>query len=147
LLFSKPIRVEELFQAIDAVLPPETGQAEEAPDWSTALAKLGGDETLLRELTELFLIEGPARLADAGRAINRGDASGLQLAAHTLKGALLAIGAKRAFELAWELERMGGEENLVGAERAYTTLANTMERLRPALTEFARSGLRPTETD
>jgi CheY-like chemotaxis protein/HPt (histidine-containing phosphotransfer) domain-containing protein len=143
----KPIRVEELFRAIDAVLPAEAGGAEEAPDWGTALARLGGDETLLRELTELFLTEGPERLADTSRAIDRGDPAGLRLAAHTLKGALLVIGAARTSELAWELERMGREKNLVGAEGAYTALANAMERLRPALAEFARSGLRPAATD
>jgi CheY-like chemotaxis protein len=70
---SKPVRAHELFEAIDAVVnrsstnggPNGTAIAEPAAaaapslDWDAAVARLRGDEDLLRELAGLFLEECP----------------------------------------------------------------------------------------
>src|SRR5271165_6447560 len=52
-----------------------------------ALARVEGDDTLLRELIQLFLDDYPRTLADLHAAIAKGDTSAAERHAHTLKGA------------------------------------------------------------
>src|SRR5262249_1839716 len=57
-------------------------------DWELALANVGGDEKLLQEIVDIFLVESPRLLHEIQQAISQGDARCLQRAAHTLKGSL-----------------------------------------------------------
>ena len=56
------------------------------------LERLGGDETLLHEVIEIFLNDVPKHMASLGRAIAAGDAVAVEGAAHTLKGELGYLG-------------------------------------------------------
>ena len=89
---------------------------EGAVDRDLALANVGGDQELLAEIVELFVVESPRMLAAIDRAVASSDPTALQLAAHTLKGSASVFGAQRAVELSFELESMGGAGELTGAE-------------------------------
>ena len=86
---SKPLRPDELFAAIDAVLapptepgttlhaPPADTRASKTVDEAALLAGFGGNRRLLREVVDLFLADTPRILDEARAALARGDAAGL----------------------------------------------------------------------
>ena len=69
-------------------------------------------------------------------AITAGNSSELQRAAHTLKGSIQIFGTKGPAAAALQLEMMGREQNLDGAEEAWLTLVQETERLLPMLTDL-----------
>src|SRR5262249_39196640 len=62
----KPVQAAELYQAIASVASAEPSEGESPPVWNRAkaLAHVGGDRELLRELAGLFLVECPRRFAE-----------------------------------------------------------------------------------
>src|SRR5262249_28041818 len=133
----KPIRVDELFRAIDAAVadrPPAAGPNDRAaraprpgaggrePGAAAGLSRegrrqrVGGNKKLLERMAGAFAEECPRLLAEIRAAVSAGDAPRLRRAAHTLKGAVGTFGAREAFEAALRLETMGREGNLGGAE-------------------------------
>jgi len=163
---SKPIRSEELFRTLAAVTAggkslesgaaassaPETGsapavEAESPPDdaapppagpldWEAALAGVRGDRELLRDIARAALEESPRLLEDIERALARRDATALRLSAHTLKGSIRYFEAKMPFEYAYQLELMGKNDDLEGAEGVLHALKEEMSRLSEALGEY-----------
>jgi two-component system sensor histidine kinase/response regulator len=157
----KPIHVHELLDAIDAQIPcaTRTELASIAPkddepedrgplssmrpnielfDKAAALARVGGDEELLKELIVVFIGEVHRWLDDIRSAIVSADAAKLKRAAHTLKGAVDNCGASRAYDFALQLERLGGEGRLAGAEEIFAELEAEIERLLPALIWYSK---------
>lgn len=105
----------------------------EALNVTEALERVEGDIELLKELAELFLQECPRMLAEIEHAIAAGDPQALQHAAHTLKGSVSNFAASRAAEASLVLEKMGRQQNLVGAAAAFSTLQHELTRVNPAL--------------
>jgi PAS domain S-box-containing protein len=132
---SKPVQAAEMFEAIASVIPADMRVNEESAVWNRAkaLAHVGGDGELLRELACLFMVECPDRMADVRAAVEQADAAKLRLAAHTLKGAVGNFAADAAREAAERLETMGRKADLTGASEAVVQLESELERLKPAL--------------
>jgi CheY-like chemotaxis protein len=148
---SKPIRARELFQAIDCLVAPggqaEADRSEGEPgpaadqaqpaeivfNEAQALVYVGGNARLLAELAVIFLQDSPRQLAEVGEAIARGDASGLQRAAHSIKGCVSNFGAPAAVRAAWKLESLGASGKMTGAEEAHRTLQEAIGQLQAAL--------------
>jgi HPt (histidine-containing phosphotransfer) domain-containing protein len=82
---------------------------------SMTLEQLGGDETLLHEVLDIFLVEAPKHLAALHSAVAQGSAETVETAAHTLKGELGYLGIPEITRRAAELEDMGRSRNLQGA--------------------------------
>jgi HPt (histidine-containing phosphotransfer) domain-containing protein len=144
---SKPIQPHELFEAIDSLLAPAAAAAgpsppapAEGPDCAQALARVGGDRALLRELAGMFLESLPQQLEELHTALGRGDGPAVQRLAHTIKGAVGTFGARRAFDEALRLETMARKGDLSDADRAWTALEEALAGLRPALTAWAAEG-------
>jgi HPt (histidine-containing phosphotransfer) domain-containing protein len=104
-----------------------------ALDLTIALDYVGGDEELLRELLAILVEDGPAQLQAICDAVASAEPAALMRSAHTLKGALLAIGAVTAGELAAALEAMG-RSGEIAASRA---LLPELERGMAAVLEAA----------
>ncbi|MCH5374361.1 MAG: response regulator [Planctomycetes bacterium] len=148
---SKPVRAQELFETMEDVLVaaeprrrPESPAAATAPvglDWDVAMEAVQGDQTLLRELIEIFLDEGPTLMSQAHDALAKGDASRLQRAAHTIKSSVRLFGAKRAFEFCYDLENLAKRGKLGEASAAVARLDAELEELMDSLrTYLDRSG-------
>jgi HPt (histidine-containing phosphotransfer) domain-containing protein len=105
-------------------------------DQAAFLARVDGDTTLMQELVELFLIDGPQRLKRIEEAIHEADWQALERAAHALKGAVGNFCATRAFDLTLHLESLArcGDTSQIAA--AYTALHDEMARLQDALADF-----------
>ena len=83
---------------------PSTGPA---VDRQLALSRVGGDETLLKEIAALFLADYPNALRDLQQAIASMNAPGVERAAHGLKGSVSTFGAQSVVEAAQELGEHG----------------------------------------
>ncbi|MBI1917879.1 MAG: response regulator [Planctomycetes bacterium] len=135
---AKPIRADQLLQAIEDLIPTgasiQTATPQEEPgaailDRTVALSRVGGNEQLLRELMEMFQEECPRLMTAIREALAKGDAPGLRLVAHTLKGSVGTFGATVAFKAASRLELIGREGDLSRAQEAYAALEEAIERL------------------
>ena len=142
---SKPIRASELFDKVEGVARPARPAQRALPaaagegvfDLERALAAMGDDPELLRELAGVFLQECPGLLGEIRNAVSRGDATGLKCSAHSLKGSVDNFAARPAFEAALRLEIMGRDGKLLGAPEALVELERELDRLTPALTALA----------
>jgi two-component system, sensor histidine kinase and response regulator len=144
---SKPIRPQELDEILESLVEPkqESPVSDAVPavcndsvDVIQLLDRLDDDRVLLAELVEIFRREHRENLQAAQRAISSRDAEGLQRAGHTLKGALGNLSAVRASDLAAELEVMGKNGALAGAQELInklvlelTTVMQALETLSP----------------
>jgi two-component system sensor histidine kinase/response regulator len=98
---------------------------EQVLERTTALARVGGDLDLLKEIAELFLDEYPRVLDDIRKALATGDAPLLERSAHGLKGSVANFGARAAVDAAFELEQLGK--------------AGKLDRVPPALAALERA--------
>jgi two-component system, sensor histidine kinase and response regulator len=155
---SKPVRRQQLFEAIQAVLPqkrvrvrpgkgpvPGNQPAQEQAalvDWSGALEIAQGDRQLLVELVQAFVEEYPAQLLQIRRALEHDDTPLLQRAAHTLKGTLRTLGSTGASDLAERLELTGNGARQVDASELADRLEVALRQLQPELDAFVRTAQR-----
>jgi two-component system, sensor histidine kinase and response regulator len=144
----KPIRPGPLFAAIHAVVArrgiPIPAAAEPAGavvlDERELLDLVAGDRTLLRELADLFLIEGPRRLAQIRAALETGDLASVQYVAHSLKGSAGSLCGRSAADAALRLEEIALEGDVAGARSAYAAVEGEVSKLERALARLAGLG-------
>ena len=77
-----------------------------------------GDPDIVAEVGSLFLKHSPDKVEAILQAVEKNDAKGLQLAAHSLKSSSAYIGAMHLSALAKELEMTGRCGILEGAKEA-----------------------------
>jgi CheY-like chemotaxis protein/HPt (histidine-containing phosphotransfer) domain-containing protein len=120
----KPIRMAQLNAALERVTAVRAGRGDppsradeiasnfdansDLLDAATILASCGGDETLLREMIDLYIAGAQPRLAAVEHAVDAGDSAALRLAAHKLKGLVSAFSGKTA-QAVGRLETLGAE--------------------------------------
>jgi HPt (histidine-containing phosphotransfer) domain-containing protein len=143
---AKPVRAEDLYAVLGDVTGHERPPYSAAPpagsdsvfDRDEALAHLGGDAELLRELAATFLDQAPCWMSAIRQALERQDAAGLNAAAHPLKGSLGTFAAQTATSAAQRLETLAREGNLAGGWEALDVLEREMARLAPVLADLPR---------
>jgi two-component system, sensor histidine kinase and response regulator len=118
---AKPVSRQIIAETIESilsaqkVLAPSTPQRQQQGStcWNPrkVLENVEGDETLLRELLQIFMEECPKRLAMLEEAIQESDGERIENVAHTLKGELAYLGLSNAMEEARNLERMAHERS------------------------------------
>ncbi len=146
----KPIRPGPLFAAIHAALARGVVPVPAAPEPAAAvvlderelLDLVAGDRALLRELADLFLVEGPRRLAQLRAALEAGDLASVQYVAHSLKGSAGSLCGRSAADAALRLEEIALEGDAAGTRRAYEAVEGEVSKLERALARLARRGTR-----
>jgi len=98
-------------------------------DPSDVLARVEGDRDLLAELVDIFRAEYPRLLANLRKEVEKGDARGVEEAAHAIKGAVGNFGAPVVSAAALALEVMGRVGALMGANAGMARLEEEVERL------------------
>ena len=140
---AKPIDLDQLVAAVEG-LGAVPGASAKAPgaspgfDEVAALARVGGDRKLLREVVRLFRADYPKTLRAIAAALRRKRGEDLRLAAHALKGSVATFGANEAREAALRLEQRGSTKRFAGASRDVAALQASLRRLEK---EFARAKL------
>jgi HPt (histidine-containing phosphotransfer) domain-containing protein len=101
-----------------------------------ALARVGGDADLLKEIGALFVKEYPALLTRLAAAVSNRDDYTVERTAHSLKGSASNFGARAVCDAALALELAGRRGDLTGAlehlralEAALTLLHSELESL------------------
>jgi HPt (histidine-containing phosphotransfer) domain-containing protein len=105
----------------------------ETLDRAAILERVEGDEELLKEIVQLFIEDCPRLVKQMRECLDAKDAPSLRMAAHTLKGSLSYFGPSKACALAFELEILGRDGNLVQAASVYETLLAKLDELQPLL--------------
>lgn len=107
-----------------------------ALDQEALLDQFGYDWGFIGEISALFLSESPDYLAAIRTALEAGQASALQEAAHTLKGVVANLHAEPSYEAALRLEEMGRSGLLSEARAALVVLEAEVKRLEAALVDL-----------
>jgi signal transduction histidine kinase/HPt (histidine-containing phosphotransfer) domain-containing protein/ActR/RegA family two-component response regulator len=133
---SKPVALDRLRATLQRWMPAgEPVAATPAPpdsaphaspilDRSTLSAWLGDDHKAIRSLFDKFLATARETRDDIERAMAAGDLASVAAAAHKLKGAALAVGARRVADVASRLETAGKTADRAGCEDALGPLAS-----------------------
>jgi CheY-like chemotaxis protein len=142
---AKPIRSNDLFERVEANADAAgipTGKDSGSDDMvfnsRDALERVDGDQELMAEMIKSFLDDEQGMMENISVAIENADSSGLQHAAHELKGTAGLLSATRAFKSALELETIGRKGTLTGARKSYDKLREEIGLLRDALEEFLK---------
>jgi CheY-like chemotaxis protein len=145
---SKPINVEELFGVIEKFSPKlnnhkkikffpslkkTEARSKEVFDLSAAMEVVAGNKEIFKEIANIFLESSPASVTQIREAIAGGDDQALERAAHSLKGSVGHFGARRAFEAAYHLEKIGREKEMGEADNAFSTLEKELTALMPEM--------------
>lgn len=102
-------------------------------DWNAALARVGGDVDLLKDIARVFLDDCPRALNEIQDAASRHDCQLAERAAHGLKGAASNFGARRVVESSLHIEIMGREGRLEDLDGALESLQDALASLRTEL--------------
>jgi len=100
------------------------------------LEELDGDEELFAKLIALFHENTPQILNAIRTAVERRDASALEVGAHRLRGSIGALGAGRAGELAAQLEKQGKLAEFDGAQDRLEKLEREINHIHAALADY-----------
>jgi len=117
----KPIDPARLFETIEREEPAEA--ASQAIDRPVLLARLGGDEELMRDVVRVFLEDCPGYLERIRAAVDRQDAVRLRAEAHALRGAAANMAASAVEDAARALEQIGVDSRFEIGEAAWQRLA------------------------
>ena len=146
---SKPVEAEELFAAIERMGDRQARQddAEGSREPATVvldrvvmLRHVGADAEVFLEMVKAFNEECPKLLEEIRSGIARGDAAGLQHAAHSLKGALRTLAAPAASNAASQLEAMARAGDLSRVEDRWRLLEREIVALRRELSAMVVPG-------
>jgi HPt (histidine-containing phosphotransfer) domain-containing protein len=152
---AKPVQVKELRDAISVALgtnrqnsSARQEQIEERavrppdpPLWnfSATLEQLGGDESLLHDVVEIFLAETPKNITALRLAIQQNDADTVEKTAHSLKGELGYLGVSKISQMARELEEAGRKNDLQGAVSIFRSFELELTALLAAMQSGRKS--------
>lgn len=99
-------------------------------DHEVALARVGGDPELLKEIAVLFLENYQIWLAELREAAAKGDPDAVQRTAHGLKGSVANFGARDAVEASLKIENLCRNHDLTGLPESLASLEAALETLR-----------------
>lgn len=143
-VLGKPFRLEDLNHILSSapVAKPVSQphpQLTSAPGASIAelVARVGGDEKLLKRMIRTFLRDTPKRLSGIAAAIRRKKPEALASLAHALKGSVSIFGAEAARKQANELQEFGRSSELSGAPDALARLKEEIAKLQANLRGYA----------
>lgn len=105
-------------------------------DMQAALSRVGGDEDLLREVAQIFLDECPGLLDKIRFALQKGDQREVEMAAHSLKGAVGNFGTGEAYTAALGIEAMARHGKLGEAGRLFPALELALEIVNSSLAKI-----------
>jgi two-component system sensor histidine kinase/response regulator len=149
---SKPISPPVLKAEIERVLSEQSARKQELAMHTTSKQpmikqepainldvlrkRLDGNDELMSELAQLFLDDAPKQIQAIREAQAKGDATGVEFAAHTLKGSASTLGANGLAAIARNLEIQGREKRMEGTGELSSELEQEWERLKMELSSL-----------
>ena len=108
-------------------------------DREDLMERIGGDMELLEELLELFDEDYPELMGEIRSAVDSRDGEKLKRSAHTLKGAVGNFAAIKAHHLAYQLEKMGENNDFSNAFMLVEQLEQAIDEFKSVLKEVTPS--------
>ncbi len=142
---SKPIQPAKLFELIEKLTGHRSSMGEPSKrerkkahhvDWQHAFDTVGGDQSLLVELIEVFIKDHQRMLQSIESAIKKQDAKELRLNAHALKGALTHLGGRQPAEFTLHLEAAGKDQDLSSATEWLEKLKQSLNDVIQEMNQF-----------
>ena len=99
-------------------------------DYSSALARIGNDESFLQELLELFLVDFEARQEDLNNTIKGTDFISIQEICHSLKGSSANLSLTFLQKASYEIEVAGKNRDIEKARNAHEDLLEAFQSLK-----------------
>ena len=150
---TKPVSLQALVDALNTWLPPlgaaevpaspakvaepaaglATGPQTPIFDRAGMLARLMEDEELAEIIVARFLESVPQQIEALRHALQAGDAPGVRLTAHSIKGAAGNVGGECVRAVAWDLEQAAQAGDLLAAGTHLAELATQFDRLQAAM--------------
>jgi len=112
-------------------------------DFSLVLDNFGGDSELLVNTINLSIKLIPQHLEKIRAAVTANDAKALEISAHTLKGSLGIYLYQPIVSTAFELEKMGRNNNLTHSQETFLSLEKQLALFLRDLSSFSLSNLTP----
>ena len=138
---SKPIKPEALFGVISKVVrKSQTKKEQKRPqdsqgaktfspttfDLTGAMETVLGNKDLFQEIAGMFIESCSDYIAKIKEGITGNDAAILERESHSLKGAVGNFGAKKAYEAAYHLEKLGNEGKMATAAAGLSDLERVL---------------------
>jgi HPt (histidine-containing phosphotransfer) domain-containing protein len=105
-------------------------------NFEEALTRCMGQRQMLLEMMDFFRDESAEVLPAIRAALARGDAAAMGRAAHRLKGTVVYLASQPVTDATRDLEQMGLNNDLAGADQAVERLARAVESLEQALAPY-----------
>ena len=146
---SKPISSDTFFKAIQTLAPvaaPDVPEPEKVEvttssfDKDTLLGAFDHDWDFFKEAVDMFVVDYRPMMTAIQKALKTKDADTLKRTAHSLKGIVGNFQAKAAGRTAFNLEEMGRQEDLSGADQEYDKLTNELAELEKTLLNLVEKG-------
>jgi two-component system, sensor histidine kinase and response regulator len=105
-------------------------------DRAAVVERLGGDASLLVDVSEIFVADCPRMVQTLQAAAAARDAVGLARATHAIAGAVGNFTEEGAYTMARTVEHFAREENVDAALETVPALLAELERMRQALAQL-----------
>jgi two-component system sensor histidine kinase/response regulator len=144
-VLGKPFRMEDLNLILSS--SPAAKPASESPSMHSAapgatlaelVARVGGDEKLLKRMIKTFLRDTPKRPTGIAAAIRRKDSEALASLARAMKGSVSIFGAEAARKQSHELQELGRSCEFSGASEILASLKEDIAKLQVNLRGYAK---------
>ena len=149
---SKPIRSKQLTEILETLMSKESqaesssvsGESESLPvdsliDWKGALEGVDGDRELFKTVVEVFLDESQRLYQELSMAVQSQDAAKVRSLGHSLKGAMLGVGAFTTADLVQTLEMEAGVRSMQSINASFQALEQQYGQVTAELREFLKS--------
>jgi signal transduction histidine kinase/DNA-binding response OmpR family regulator/PAS domain-containing protein len=144
---AKPIKMRDFYRTIDRVAngrsqtPPEPRK--EAPaltgkpyDRENALEMLGGKQSLLSRMDEIFLRDVPGELEELTAYFTERDWNNAKRLAHSIKSSARTVGAQRLGAIAEQVEYLCRQQDAASAEKELKILESDVRSALDFLTDI-----------
>ncbi len=131
---SKPLRKEELFKAIEKIVPKPSKIYK--LDEQRILERVEGDRDLFKRLVDVFLDNTPKLVSELRDAIVKEDFEQIRIIGHTLKGSCRFFEFKRAGDLSEQIEFAGKAMDRVKIKETQSLIEKEIRNLLDMLNEY-----------
>ncbi len=109
-------------------------------DWRAVVEDLGGDESLLRELIDVFLTSYPEMLNEVRQGLEQGDMRRASRGSHKIAGTVGNFGFGPAYGAARTLEQSANASRTADAQCEFEAVQKEVQHLADIMQSYLRAG-------
>ena len=110
-------------------------------DLDSVLERVGGDESFLQELLDIYIEDFIEKLVQLEQAIAQSDFNNIKEIGHSLKGSSGNLSLNGLYETAYGIELSGGENNIEQAKLLFIRLKEEFKKLKSFLPPEKRQNI------